>query len=58
MDTTIYTIIDKVTGEVYRCEFEPPMLAENEVAVTELLTEPMETPYFDFNTRTFYERNN
>jgi hypothetical protein len=50
------TIIDKNTGKVLYgtlIEFE---LIESEIAIDELLTENMENPYFDFETKVFYNK--
>lgn len=52
----IKTIVDKTTGKELRAEFEPVSIAENEIAIDELRTDPMENPYFDFETRTFYDK--
>jgi hypothetical protein len=49
------TIIDKNTGKVLYCRKDEPTL-ENEMAVDLLLTIPMENPYYDFNTQTFYDK--
>ena len=51
----IYTIIDKNTGQELRAQFDKDV-AENEVAVTELRTDFMENPYFNFLTREFYDK--
>jgi hypothetical protein len=59
----IYTIVDKNTGQELRAMFESDMLEanpigkieSNEIAIEELRTEYMENPYFNFNTRTFYD---
>jgi len=50
------TIIDKNTGKVLYCSMIEVELSENEIAIDELLTEEMENPYFDFNTKTFYNK--
>jgi len=60
----IFTIVDKNTGQELRAMFESDMLEakpmgkieSNEIAIEELCTVYMENPYFDFNTRTFYEK--
>jgi hypothetical protein len=49
------TIIDKYSGKVLYCREDEPTL-ENEMAVDLLLTTPMENPYYDFNTQTFYDK--
>lgn len=51
----IKTVVDKNTGKVLYCRIDEPT-EDNEVAVEKLLTEPMENPYFDFTTRTFYDK--
>jgi hypothetical protein len=56
MDKQIFTVVDKTTGQELRAQFEGDTLAENEIAVTELRTEAMENPYFNFQTRTFYDK--
>lgn len=53
----IYTIVDKNTGQELRAQFEGWNLAENEIEIDELRTEEMENPYFNFLTRTFYNKN-
>jgi hypothetical protein len=59
----IFTIVDKNTGQELRAMFESDMLEanpmgrveSNEIAIEELRTISMENPYFDFNTRNFYD---
>ena len=50
----MYTIVEKSTGKVLYAKFDKECL-ENEVAVTELQTEAFENPYFNFETREYYE---
>ena len=50
------TIIDKFTGQVLYGSIIEVELLENEIAIDELLTEYFENPYFDFETRTFYDK--
>jgi hypothetical protein len=51
----VYCILDKQTGkELYYRDYNEVL--ETEIAVTELRTEDMENPYFDFETRTFYNK--
>lgn len=50
------TIIDKNTGQVLYCSMVEVELLENEITIDELLTQEMENPYFDFNTKTFYNK--
>ena len=52
----LYTIVDKVTGQELYAKFGNDDIAENEIAIEELRTEPMENPYFDFENRTFYDK--
>ena len=49
------TIIDKNSGKVLYCREDKPTL-ENEMAIDLLLTTPMENPYYDFETKTFYDK--
>jgi hypothetical protein len=49
------TIIDKFTGQVLYATIVEVDILENEIAIDEILTEYFENPYFDFETRTFYE---
>lgn len=51
----IKTIIDRETGKEIGATFENTCL-DNEILILELRTEPMENPYFDFETRTFYNK--
>ena len=51
----IYTIVDKTGKELYAV-MHISNLNENEIAIKELRTEEMENPYFDFQTRTFYNK--
>jgi hypothetical protein len=51
------TIIDKNTGQVLYASIIEVDLSENEIAIDELLTESLENPYFDFETKTFYNKN-
>jgi len=53
----IYTIIDKATGRELYAKFDNEV-SENEVAVEILRTEPMDNPYFDFETNTYYDGDN
>ena len=51
----MYAILDKETGKelYYKADNE---VLENEIAVEELRNEDMENPYFNFETRTFYNK--
>jgi hypothetical protein len=50
------TIIDKNTGQMLYCSAIEVDLEENEIAIDELLTDAFENPYFDFQTRAFYNK--
>jgi hypothetical protein len=49
------TIIDKNSGKLLYAVLEVENLQSNELAIDELLTETFVNPYFNFETRTFYE---
>ena len=50
------TIINKNTSKVlFATTDNDYIVAENEIAITELLTENFIKPYFNFSTRLFYE---
>jgi len=51
----IYTIINSEGKELYATE-NIENLPDNEIAIEELRTEEMENPYFDFETRKFYNK--
>jgi len=53
----IYTIINSEGKELYAIE-NIENLPDNEIAIEELRTEEMENPYFDFETRKFYNKLN
>jgi hypothetical protein len=48
------TIVDKYTGEVLYCRDDEPTL-ENEIAIDEILTVFYIKPFFNFETKEFYE---
>ena len=52
----IYTIVDIDTGKELRAQFDIYNVAENEIAIIELRTEEMENPYFNFETKKFYNK--
>ena len=52
------TIINKITGQVLYATIVEVELLENEIAIDELLTEAFENPYFDFNSKTFFNNEN
>ena len=47
------TIIDKYTGKVLYCREDEPTV-ENEMAIDLLLEVYMENPYYNFETKEFY----
>ena len=49
------TIIEKNTGKVLFSTVFDIDLLENQIEINELLTETFVNPYFNFETRTFYE---
>ena len=49
------SIINGITGEFMYCTAVEYVLQENEIAIDELLTVLYEKPYFNFETREFYE---
>lgn len=51
-----YTILNLEGKELYATVLGIEDLTEDEIAVEELRTEHMENPYFDFVTRTFYDK--
>jgi len=53
----MYAIIEKETGKELYYKADNSVL-ETEVAVEELRTEDMVNPYFDFETRTFFDKQN
>lgn len=52
----IVTVVDRFTGKELRAQFTGDRLAENEIEIEELRTEQMNNPYFNFETRQFYEK--
>jgi len=50
------SIIDKNTGKLICATAIEIDVLENEMLIDELLTEEMENPYFDFETRIFYNK--
>lgn len=52
----MYAIIDKATGKELYYKADNIVL-ETEVAVTELRTEDMQNPHFDFDTRKYYDKH-
>ena len=52
---TLKTEIDKETGQELRAQFHD-QIAENEMLINALRTEPMENPYWDFQNEVFYDK--
>jgi hypothetical protein len=50
------SIINKITGKLICATAIDIEVLENEMLIDELLTEIMDNPYFDFETRTFYDK--
>ena len=50
------SIINGITGEFMYCTTVSYELQENEIAIDELLTVLYEKPYFNFETREFYDK--
>ena len=55
MEETLKTVIDKETGQELRAQFHST-IAENEMLIEALRTEPMENPYWDFENEIFYDK--
>lgn len=55
MEETLFTVIDKETGQELRAQFHST-IAENEMLIDDLRTEPMENPYWDFDNNIFYDK--
>ena len=55
MEETLKTVIDKETGQELRAQFHD-QLADNEMLIEVLRTEPMENPYWDFENEVFYDK--
>lgn len=49
------TVIDKETGQELRAQFHN-QIAENEMLIEALRTEPMDNPYWDFDNEIFYDK--
>ena len=49
------TIIDKKTGKVLYATLQEIKLLKTEKQIDEVLTENFDDPYYDFETKTFYE---
>ncbi len=57
MEKKFYTIVDKLTGQELRGQFEGDNIGKNEIAIGEVRTESMDNPYFNFDTKEFYNKN-
>ena len=55
MEETLKTVIDKETGQELRAQFHD-QIAENEMLITALRTEPMENPSWDFENNVFFDK--
>ena len=55
MEEILKTVIDKETGQELRAQFHDT-IAENEMLIEALRTEPMESPYWDFEKEIFYDK--
>ena len=55
MEETLKTVIDKETGQELRAQFHDT-IAENEMLIEALRTEPMENPCWDFKNEVFYDK--
>lgn len=55
MEETLKTVIDKETGQELRAQFHEE-IAEDEMLIEALRTEPMENPYWDFQNEVFYDK--
>ena len=55
MEEKLKTVIDKETGQELRAQFNN-QIAENEMLIEALRTEPMENPYWDFENEVFYDK--
>ena len=55
MEPQLKTVIDKETGQELRAQFHD-VIAEDEMLIEALRTEPMENPYWDFENNVFYDK--
>lgn len=55
MEEKLKTVIDKETGQELRAQFHST-IAENEMLIEALRTEPMENTYWDFENEVFYDK--
>lgn len=52
------TIIDKNTGQELFATAIEITLEDNQIAIDQLRTEPMDNPYWDFEKQIFYNNEN
>ena len=57
MENKLKTVINKHTGQELRAQFHD-VIAEDEMLIEALRTEPMENPYWDFENNVFYDKTN
>lgn len=50
------TVLDKETGKVLFNTVIEEYTGENQIVISEILTEPMENPYFNFEKNEFYNK--
>lgn len=50
------TVIDKNTGKLLYATAIEIYLLDNEILVEELLVDNFENPYYDFETKVFYDK--
>ena len=55
MENKLKTVINKHTGQELRAQFHD-VIAEDEMLIEALRTEPMENPYWDFENEVFYDK--
>ena len=55
MENNLKTVINKHTGQELRAQFHD-VIAEDEMLIEALRTEPMENPYWDFENEIFYDK--
>ena len=55
MEEKLRTVINKYTGKELRAQFHEE-IAEDEMLIEALRTEPMENPYWDFQNEVFYDK--
>ena len=55
MEEILKTVIDKETGQELRAQFHD-QIAENEMLIEALRTEPMENPFWDFENEVLNDK--